>query len=1696
MSGLARLWRLLTEAPTAVRESGRRRQVQLLSGLLVVLIPLVLLLIGLQLLLFPGFWPSFVVVASALVVLFLAYGLARIGQFTAGALLTVATSALTCFAVVILNPHDPIVYAFLNVSMFLARLLFNKTGVWITTLANLLGVLLLPVLGVPPPDGDPVVVPVFLIITAALLLLGTRYRDAVERDRQMELVASEARFRDFADATLEGVVFTENGSIIDINDRGAALLGVASSTALIGRNILDFCAPADRERMAALMRNNVTTPSEFSVHRVDDSEFPGEVCGHTSLYHNRPVRVTVLRDLTERRRAEEELRREREFTSTVFDTTGSLIVVLDCAGRIVRFNRTAEELTGYRFDEVRGQTPWDYFLSPDEAAAVETVFKRLTANDVVARYENHWRMRDGSHRLFDWSNRVITDSAGVVEYIVSVGVDITERKRAEQVTQRLNRLLNTLAAVNPALMRAESEAQLFAGVCRALVEQGEFSMAWVGLAGAATRRVTVACQSGFAHGYLENLDIRYDDSLQGQGPTGTAIRTGRTVINDDTEINTNFTPWLERSREHGYRSSMATPLRVHGQVIGSLNVYADTPHAFGSQEVVLLEKLAGDIGLALERQRAIDRIAASEHELATILQNMQDTYYRTDQEGRIVRASESATQLLGYTPGDMQGKRIADFYVDADGPKQFLAALKAAAGRLQNYETSLRHSNGSVVWVSTNAQYVRDADGRVIGVEGTTRDVTERKRAEGHLLDIARGVSATTGETFFHSLVAHLVQSLHANYAFVGELVPGQADRIRTIAVQAGDQRTENFEYDLVGTPCQNVVGRETCTYSGSVQEQFPDDHMLAEMGVHAYVGTPLFSGSGAALGLLVVLFRESIDEGLVIRSTLEIFAVRAAAELERLRAEQALRDSESLLAKAQEVARIGSWSWDIASNDVLWSRETYRLFGVTLEFGEHPWEILERVVHPDDREPLQQSIERTARTGEARPLEIRLIWADGTEHVLWAEGEMLRGPDGKPARMIGTMQDITERKLAEQALIQSESNFRALTENANVGILVNHRGKHVFANNRLLEMLGYTADEIRQTGVKELVHPLELDKVMACFRDRLDGKPAPNMYETVFMSKTGQEVPVELTAATTTWQGEPAGLVMLQDIRERLRTEEQMRKLSSALEQTADSVMITDRAGVIEYVNPAFQKTTGYSRAEALGQTPRLVKSGKQGASFYKKLWSTILTGEVFSDVFVNRRKDGSLYYEEKTITPLMGSTGQIANFVATGKDVTERVQTQERLQHMAQHDALTELPNRGLFMDRLKQALARARWHERMVAVLFVDMDRFKNINDTLGHEAGDRLLQALAERFTSGVREGDTVARFGGDEFVILLDDVASDKDIGIVANKILETLAPPFTIDGQGLYITASIGVSLYPNDGEDSGTLIKNADIAMYRAKELGKNTYQFYSADMSARAFERLTLESSLRHAIERNEFRLYYQPQVDTASGTIIGVEALLRWQHPDFGLVAPADFTALLEETGLVVPVGEWVFQTACKQLCAWHAAGWPALRMAVNLSPRQFHVDGLARMIERGLATVGCDPGLIELEITENVLLQHTATTLEALEALEALGVRMAIDDFGTGYSSLSYLRRYSIDTLKIDRSFVHDVPGDADDSALVSAIIVLAQSLKLNVIAEGVETEAQREFLQARGCRIMQGFLFSRSLPADELTALLGKQPDQS
>lgn len=643
------------------------------------------------------------------------------------------------------------------------------------------------------------------------------------------------------------------------------------------------------------------------------------------------------------------------------------------------------------------------------------------------------------------------------------------------------------------------------------------------------------------------------------------------------------------------------------------------------------------------------------------------------------------------------------------------------------------------------------------------------------------------------------------------------------------------------------------------------------------------------------------------------------------------------------------------------------------------------------------------------------------------------------------------------------------------------------FISERVRAILGYAPEEL--TGGPEswlpLIHPQDLPRVEAKIRFMLDSGAVQPLEFRVRHKYTGGYLWFEdKVVLTKDGQGKADGLLgAARDVTERKEAEARLQMLSGALEQTADGVMITDRDGIIEYVNPAFEEMTGYSRTESLGKKPDILKSGMQSREFYERVWATVSAGDVFKDVFINRRKSGEFYFEEKTISPLKDAQGRITHYIATGKDISERVATQERLQYLAHHDALTELPNRVLFLDRLKQAMALGRRYNRLVAVMFLDLDNFKRVNDTLGHQAGDRLLLAAAERLSKCVRSRDTVARLGGDEFAIILEEVASVDDVSPIAEKVLEGLSMSFEVDGRTVDISTSIGISLFPNDGTDFQTLLRNADAAMYRAKQQGRNNYQFYTPAYVARNFPRSTLETNLRLALERNEFFVCYQALVDTYDEKAVGVEALLRWQHPRLGEIMPEKFIPLLEDSGLILPVEEWVLQTACAQHKAWRKQGLDSLKIAVNLSAHQFHRKDLVDSVRRVLSDTGMEPRLLKLEITEGMLLHHGEATMDTLRALHELGVEVCIDDFGTGYSALSYLKKFAVSSIKIDRSFVQDVATDSDSASITAAIIALGHSLRLQVIAEGAETAEQVRLLREQGCDELQGFYYSRPVRAD-------------
>jgi diguanylate cyclase (GGDEF)-like protein/PAS domain S-box-containing protein len=531
-------------------------------------------------------------------------------------------------------------------------------------------------------------------------------------------------------------------------------------------------------------------------------------------------------------------------------------------------------------------------------------------------------------------------------------------------------------------------------------------------------------------------------------------------------------------------------------------------------------------------------------------------------------------------------------------------------------------------------------------------------------------------------------------------------------------------------------------------------------------------------------------------------------------------------------------------------------------------------------------------------------------------------------------------------------------------------------------------------------------------------------------------------------------------------------------------------QSGRITYVSPAYENIFGRSAADLLEEPGEWLEAIHPADRLRIEASRRLAREGNLDQEFRIMRPDGELRWLHNRSFPVKNESGEVTLITGISEDITARKVGEEKLQHMAHYDNLTELPNRSLFYDRLQQTILHSRREGRPAAVVFVDVDHFKRVNDTLGHAAGDRLLQQVARRLESAVRPGDTVGRLGGDEFALILSNLASAGDAGLVARKLMALLQEAFIVEGRELFVTASAGVTLFPDDGDDADALIKNADVAMYRAKELGRNAYQFYKTEMNARALERLSMENHLRRALERNEFLLHFQPKIDLAGREITGLEALMRWQHPEFGLVAPARFIPILEENGMIVAVGEWALQEACRQIKSWGREGTiPVVPVAVNLSGRQLQQKDVARSVKRIVSESGVNPRLIELEITESILMHKAEQTGGILRNLQQFGLRISVDDFGTGYSSLAYLKSFPLDTLKVDRSFIRDIVTDPEDAMITRAVISMAHSLHLKVVAEGVETAAQLAMLAGAGCDEIQGFYFSRPLPADECAAYL-------
>ncbi|SFV16886.1 EAL domain-containing protein [Pseudoduganella namucuonensis] len=749
-----------------------------------------------------------------------------------------------------------------------------------------------------------------------------------------------------------------------------------------------------------------------------------------------------------------------------------------------------------------------------------------------------------------------------------------------------------------------------------------------------------------------------------------------------------------------------------------------------------------------------------------------------------------------------------------------------------------------------------------------------------------------------------------------------------------------------------------------------------------------------------------------------------------------------------------------------------------------HAWANL---IWPDDRPLQRQAVAQAIVDGKPYEIEYRIIDAHGTERWVAENGQPQVPEDGVSQPWVdGIISDISQRKHNEMRIEALLAEQGAILDNVMFGVMfVRNRGI-VSVNRRCEELFGYEPGAMVGESTS-IVFPTETEFQVAGARQY------PTLAAGEYFS---EERHYRRRDGTLFWclvsgcaidqnRANEGSIWVYADITARKEAEEKLRLSATVLEHIADGVMVFDAHGTIVAVNPAFTQITGYTEPEAVGQDRTLTRSGRHDDAFYESLWSELEASGFWRGEIWNLRKNGELYLEWLTISAVRDTNGATTHYVGVFSDITLVKEAQEKLDHLAHHDPLTALPNRLLFHDRLHHALQRATREHEQLALLFIDLDRFKNVNDTLGHHIGDELLKQVARALQDKLREGDTLARLGGDEFIVLLENVDGQYGASLVAEKLVAMFEQPFMVAGHELFVTCSVGISLFPADAQDLNMLIRNADVAMYQAKARGRNGYRFYAPSMTGEGVERLRLETFLRRSLEKEEMFLNFQPQVEIDTGRLIGVEALVRWNHPELGLVPPIRFIPLAEDTGFINQLGQWVLSEACRQMVRWQDAGLHVPKMAVNLSAKQFDRGSIVSMVADILRETGLEPQRLQLEVTESVIM-NTGDALAFINDLHSIGVGLAIDDFGTGYSSLAYLKQMPVQTLKIDRSFIKDISTDANDEAIAIAIIQLGKSMNLSVIAEGVETEEQAAFLLRHGCNLAQGYFYSKPvMPADLL-----------
>ncbi len=1397
---------------------------------------------------------------------------------------------------------------------------------------------------------------------------------------------------------------------------------------------------------------------------------------------------------------------------SLFDQIAVGIAYTTIDGKILEINRKLSEMLGYSAAELLGMTTRD-LTHPDDRDQHDHMRRELLdgARSHFSGDKRYVR-KDGSDF---WVSRTVAlvQTPGGDSYLIQTIDDINVRKHAEASLLRLSRARRVVAECTHILVHATDEVEMLNNICRVVTGSGGYKQAWIGFKTSdPARPVRPFAHAGYGNDAPMTAPATWTAGGNYQGAAASAFMSGEPHIVRDILHDPRHENLRSRAAQLGYQSSIALPLKGRGQTVGVMVLHSSERVAFDEQEIGLLNELSGDIGFGITslharaaQEQAEQSARENEKRFREVFEQAAVGITRVDLNGVLIDCNQKFSDMLGFPRDELLGKPMkAITHPDDYGQgAQYRSLLTSGGGGSRTGEKRFIRKDGTHLWVRRTMSTACDAAGKPQYVISMVEDISDKKELEQH-----------HQETFDQAAVGIVHTSIEGRYLRVN----------RKFCEMLGYSEAE-----LLGRKAADFTlpdDHQSDTNKRSLMWEGKIDHLNEEKKYIRKNGTTLWSNRTVSLA------RDASGKPLFFIRVIEDITARKEAEV-RYRATvdnapvgimHTAIDSYKILSANPKLCEMLGYS----ENELLSMTST-------------------QIVHPDYQFKDRSKYQTLARPENSPTFssERKFVRKDGS--VFWGNRSvsMVRDASGNPLYHLRIIEDITERKQTEEVIVRERALMRTIIDTLPDHIYAKDKtGTYLIANKSWLNARGTQNTDVSGKTVKDFFSPKLAETLANQDREIIQtGMSLRNAEHKLMIEhdingsepdkiRWGSTLKVPLRTA----DGEIIGTVGIS----REITDEKdaatRRSMSHAVTQVlAESVTVAEAMPKLirtmcEAMGWAYgarwvleEKTQRLSRVEYWcefepefdpeDRESWLIASNTGSGRLLRRAWidKTATWLPNLHDVPSFRRRTsavkfgwGSAYAfpiqiggdvvgimeffgpgirkpDESLVQTTVSISSQIGQFI-------QRKQAEDKLSFLARFDTVTNLPNRYLFTDRLSQMLAQAQRNGWSAGILFVDLDRFKAVNDTYGHAAGDQLLCEVAARMLACVRSSDTVGRLSGDEFAVMLSNLAKTEDAGMVAQKIVETLAAPFNLSGQQAHISASVGIALYPSDGLDPDTLLKNADTAMYRAKAQGRNGYQFYLPQMNERLIQRQQLEAQLHGALDRKEFLLHYQPKAELEGGAITGFEALLRWQNGGV-LVPPVEFITVLEETGLIVPVGEWILNNVCSQIKQWEQAGIPVRPVAVNLSARQFQIKNLVDVVAQALRNNNVKPALLKLELTESLLMSDAKESIETLHQLKHLGVQLSVDDFGTGYSSLAYLKRFPLDELKIDREFIRDAISDPDDAAIAVTIINLAHSLKLRVVAEGVESEGQLNFLRFHGCDEMQGFYFAHPLPADACARML-------